>query len=252
MCGPSSTKMALTFNSSTSAPLLCSALAMADSSTLRTSLAPRLGLNSRTLRASPTLLPRIWSATRRAFCEAMRAYLCLAATCMALSSGLRFAGFGGLTRAVALEDSGRGELAQLVAHHVLAQQHRHVLAAVVHRDGQTHHLGGDHGAARPGLDRALVVARHRSRDLLGQVRVDERAFTDGTGHLSNLSSLRVATAHDHAVGALVAARLVALGRLTPRRHRMASARGLAFTTAVRMVDRVHHHAAHGGTDALPA
>src|SRR5882724_7913368 len=162
MCGPSSTKMALTFNSSTSAPLLCSALAMADSSTLRTSLAPRLGLNSRTLRASPTLLPRIWSATRRAFCEAMRAYLCLAATCMCLSS-LRF-GLGGLARAVALEDAGGGELAQLMAHHVLAQQHRHVLTAVVHGDGQTHHLGGDHRAARPGLDRALVVAAHRRRD----------------------------------------------------------------------------------------
>src|SRR5579863_5941896 len=146
MCGPSSTQMVLILSSSTSAPLLCSALAMADSSTLRSSLAPRLGLNSSTFSASPTLLPRIWSATRRTFCVAMRAYLCLAATCIWIPLCLHF-GFGGLALAVALEDAGRRELAQLVADHVLAHQHRYVLTAVVHRDGETHHLGRDHGTA---------------------------------------------------------------------------------------------------------
>src|SRR5579859_5655616 len=243
--------MVFTLRSSTSAPLLCSALAMADSSTLRSSLAARLVLNSSTFRASPTLLPRIWSATRRAFCEAMRAYLCFAATCICLSSGLHF-GFGGLTLAVALENARGRELAQLVPDHVLADQHWHVLPAVVHRDGETHHLGRDHRAPRPGLDGALVVARHRRRDLLGQVRIDERAFADRTWHGITLSSLCVAAAHDHAVGALVAARLVTLGGLAPWGHRVPAAGGLALAAAVRMVDGIHDHAAHRGADALPA
>src|SRR5579871_4661077 len=48
------------------------------------------------------------------------------------------------------------------------------------------------------------------------------------------------------------ARLVALGRHAPRRHRMAAARRLAFTTAERMVDRVHRDAADVRPDAEPA
>src|SRR6185312_15271814 len=52
--------------------------------------------------------------------------------------------------------------------------------------------------------------------------------------------------------ALVVARLVALGRRAPRADRVATTGGAAFTTAVRMVHRIHHHAAHGRADALPA
>src|SRR6267142_3158788 len=164
----------------------------------------------------------------------------MAATCISLSSSLYF-GLGGLALAVAFENTRGGELAELVAHHVLAQQHRHVLTAVVHRDGEAHHLRGDHGTPRPGLDRATVVARHRRRDLLGQVRIDERALANRTWHVVTLSSLGVATAHDHAVGALVGACLVTLGGLAPRRHRMPAAGSLAFAAAVRVVDGVHHH-----------
>src|SRR5947209_1568506 len=50
-------------------------------------------------------------------------------------------------------------------------------------------------------------------------------------------------AHDELIGALVVACLVATGGLAPGRDRMASAGGLTFTTAVRMVDRVHGNAA---------
>src|SRR5215218_1825013 len=49
---------------------------------------------------------------------------------------------------------------------------------------------------------------------------------------------------DELVRRLAVARLVALGRHAPRRHRMASARGLAFAAAERVIDRVHRHAAH--------
>src|SRR4029453_5923697 len=57
---------------------------------------------------------------------------------------------------------------------------------------------------------------------------------------------------DERLGALVLARLVALGGLAPRGHGVASARGLAFPAAVRMVHGVHGHPAVGGPAAQPA
>src|SRR6201996_296393 len=53
----------------------------------------------------------------------------------------------------------------------------------------------------------------------------------------------VAANENESVGRLVRARLFALGRLAPRRHRVTAARGAAFAAAVRMVDRVHRDAA---------
>src|ERR1700681_3128449 len=60
------------------------------------------------------------------------------------------------------------------------------------------------------------------------------------------------TPRDELGGALVAARLVALGRLAPRRHRMAAAGSAALAAAKRMVDRVHGDAAYRRHAALPA
>ena len=51
---------------------------------------------------------------------------------------------------------------------------------------------------------------------------------------------------------LVRARARALGRLAPRGDRMPAARGAALAAAVRVVDRVHHHAADLRADALEA
>src|SRR5690349_21002621 len=65
-------------------------------------------------------------------------------------------------------------------------------------------------------------------------------------------ALRVATAHDHAVGALVLASLVTLGEHAPRAHRMLTCRSAAFAAAVRVVDRIHRHTANGRTHAAPA
>src|SRR3954468_9789575 len=81
--------------------------------------------------------------------------------------------------------------------------------------------------------------------------VDERAFLDGTCHMS-LPLFAVAIAHDHAAGALVAAGLVTLRGRSPRAHWIPAGRGLAFTAAVRMVDRIHRNAANGRTHATPA
>src|SRR3569833_2112868 len=62
----------------------------------------------------------------------------------------------------------------------------------------------------------------------------------------------LATTDDHAVGALVRAGLITLGRRAPRAHRMTTALGAAFAAAVRMVGRVHRRAAHRRADAAPA
>src|SRR5437762_6613333 len=61
-----------------------------------------------------------------------------------------------------------------------------------------------------------------------------------------------AAADDERIRPLVVARLISAGRLAPRSHRVTSARGLAFTTAVRMVHRIHNHAAIGGLNSQPA
>src|SRR5439155_7847730 len=58
--------------------------------------------------------------------------------------------------------------------------------------------------------------------------------------------------HDEFVGNRPVARLVALGRQTQRRHRMPAARGLAFTGAERMVDRIHGDTADVRPLAEPA
>src|SRR2546428_790317 len=59
-------------------------------------------------------------------------------------------------------------------------------------------------------------------------------------------------AHDHHLRALVAAGLESLRLHAPRRDRRLRRSGTALAAAVRMVDRVHCHAAHGRTHAAPA
>src|ERR1700733_13695945 len=66
-----------------------------------------------------------------------------------------------------------------------------------------------------------------------------------------LFSLLAAPLHDEDIRPLVVAGLVSAGRLAPGGNRVTAARGLAFTTAVRVIDRVHGHTAVGGTNALP-
>src|SRR3954468_24170611 len=68
-----------------------------------------------------------------------------------------------------------------------------------------------------------------------------------------LSALLAGTAatDNHLVARLVGVAGAAFG-LTPRAHRVATAGGLALTTAVRVVDGVHRHTAHRRALALPA
>src|SRR5690606_14873021 len=72
---------------------------------------------------------------------------------------------------MSLERAGERELAELVPDHVLVDEHRYVLLAVVDGNRQADELGQHRRAARPGLDRALVLAGRSGLDLLQEVMV---------------------------------------------------------------------------------
>ena len=81
------------------------------------------------------------------------------------------------------EGSGRGELTQLVANHVLGDVDCGELFAVVDIEGESDELWSDRGATGPGLDRLFGTAVGVGLlDFLDQVIVDEEAFFDGTCH----------------------------------------------------------------------
>src|SRR3712207_9410096 len=83
----------------------------------------------------------------------------------------------GLRARVPLEGARRGELAELVADHVLRHVDGDVALAVVDGEGQADEVGRDGRAARPRLDRRRAGgARAPPLALLLQVPVDERPF----------------------------------------------------------------------------
>jgi hypothetical protein len=89
---------------------------------------------------------------------------------------------GGAVTGVAAEGPGGRELAQLVADHLLADEHGHVLAAVVDRDRVPDHLGEDRGRARPGADHPLLAARVHRLDPGQQPLLDERPLLGRPAH----------------------------------------------------------------------
>src|SRR5437899_548613 len=285
-----STRMVFTFSSSTSAPSLCSALAIADSSTFLMMCAPFFGLKASRLRAFSTGSPRTWSATSRPFWAESRTPYSVARVSMGLlllfaarsrggsrrggrrrgtRSSRRSRSSGGSMRsassrgrsslekllvrhAVALENASQSEFAQLVPHHVFRDVYRDVLLSVVDRDGQPDEIRQDRGAARPGFDRALVARRARRADLLQQMVVHERTLLDRASHGLTLVSFLVAELDDHAACALVLAGLVALGQHPPGAYRILPCRGLALAAAMRVVDRIHRDTAHCRPHPAPA
>src|SRR5689334_6175914 len=145
---------------------------------------------------------------------------------------------------MAVERAGGRKFAQLVADHVLGAIDRDELVAVMHREGQSHHIRHHHRAPRPGADDPLVARGERGRDLAFGMAIDERTFFERphfTFRLTLLFGLTLALgppAYDVMVRRLLAARLVTLGRLSPRRLGMV-ALGAPLAAAVRMVDRIH-------------
>src|SRR5690606_11545899 len=158
------------------ASALTRALAIAEATSLYTgSLAP-WGANLRMARASWACLPRIMFTTRRAFIGVTR--MCRTrAIDSTISLLLSVAGLAATALLVVLhvsaEGAGGGELAELVPHHGLGDEHRDVLAAVVHRDRVTQHGGHDHGATRPRLDDVLALGLILGDNLAKQVVVNE-------------------------------------------------------------------------------
>src|SRR6266436_3459927 len=153
---------------------------------------------------------------------------------------------------VALEDARQRELPELVSHHVFRDVHRDVLLAVVDRDGEPDEIRQNRGAPRPGLDRALVACCARRADFLHQMVVHEGTLLDRASHGLALVAFLVPELDDHAACALVLAGLVALGQHPPGAYGILPRRGLSLAAAVRVVDRIHRDAAHGGPHAAPA
>src|SRR5260370_41586589 len=130
---------------------------------------------------------------------------------------------------MAAERARGGELPKLVPDHRLGDEHRDVLAAVVHRDRVTQHRRDDHGAARPCLDDVpcplVVLAVH----LLDQVVVHEGTLLQATRHYEVLLPLLLAAPADDQPVARLVRRAGTAFWLAPRAHRIAPARALALT-----------------------
>src|SRR5579863_10060682 len=152
---------------------------------------------------------------------------------------------------MAVEGPRRRKFAQLMTHHVLRAVDRDELMAVMHRERQSDHVRYDHRTARPGADYPLVSGGDRRFDLLLQMAVDKGTFFLRPHRNLCLTLALRPPAHDIAVRRFLAARLVTLGRHSPRRLRMV-ALGSPLATAMRMVDRIHRHSAHMPALAQPA
>ena len=70
---------------------------------------------------------------------------------------------------MALEGTRQGKFTQLVPHHVLGDEHRHELVAVVDRDRVADELRWYHTSPRIGLDRALLSRLDRLGQLLENI-----------------------------------------------------------------------------------
>src|SRR5574344_528189 len=176
--------MVLTFRSSISAPSLCSALAMADSSTFLTMPAAFFCVNARMLRAWSTCLPRIRSATGRPLSTDKRTPRRTARVSDMFYSLL----LGLLVGGVTLEGTRQSKFAPLVTYHLVGDVHGHVLLAVVHGNGQTDEIGQHHGTTRPGFDGTLVFACHSLFNLGQQVMVNKRTLFNRASHWLPLTS----------------------------------------------------------------
>src|SRR3989339_739549 len=91
-----------------------------------------------------------------------------------------------MRRAVALEEPGEREFAELVAYHLLGDVDLQELPAVVHQEPVPHELGDDGAGPRPGFDILLVAALVHFLDLFQQLLVHKRTFFRRSAHLKTL------------------------------------------------------------------
>ncbi len=69
-----------------------------------------------------------------------------------------------------------------MAYHVLGHEHRVENFAVVHGEGETDEVRGDHRTPRPGLDRRLGFGVLRLLDFLQEMAIHEWPFFNGASH----------------------------------------------------------------------
>src|SRR5216117_3544616 len=119
-------------------PPRASALAIALASTLPTGSLADCGANASTACASSAGSPRIRSTTRRAFRGVTRTNRAIALASI-IPPGVRLAAAAPVVLDVRSESPRRRELAELVAHHRLGDEHRDVLPAVMHGDRVSQH-----------------------------------------------------------------------------------------------------------------
>src|SRR5690625_3640511 len=119
------------------------------------------------LSASPARLPLMRSTTRRAFTGATRTHRACALasiavppsfsylkTSLSTSAALAATALAGVL-IVAAECPRGCEFAELVPDHRLGDEHRNVLAAVMHRESVTEEVRGNYRPAGPGLNDVL-------------------------------------------------------------------------------------------------
>src|ERR1700744_2267901 len=165
-----------TTRSSTSRSWLFSAFAIADSRHFLTSTAIRLRENCRSASAADAFRPRINCATRLSFCGLTRSIRATALASLSARLRSRFglliayssSLLGFLVARVAMEGTGRRELAELVPYHFLVDRHRHVLLPVVDAKRQADELRQDRREAAPNLDHVMTTGRTRRICLLQQ------------------------------------------------------------------------------------
>src|SRR5262249_8997621 len=148
----------------------------------------RLRENSRSASAAATFLPRMSCASRFSFCGLTRSIFATAfASFSASGRGWLFLlmssprsrrrawtrrALGLAIGRVAVERACRRELAELVADHLLGDQHRDVLVPVVDAEREPDELRQDGRAPAPGLDHVVTAGRARGLRLLEQIAVD--------------------------------------------------------------------------------
>src|SRR5258705_1065864 len=184
---------------------MCSVFAIADSRTLLTSRAMLLRDNLRSASAVETFLPRIRPATRLSFCGLTRsmratalasfsgsvrswAFLLMgsASRCRRRRGGCGRGGWRARTgaafrlavRRMAVEHARRRELAELVADHLLGDQHGNVLLPVVDAERQPDEVRQDGRAAAPDPDHLVPAGGARRFCLLEPIAVNEWALPD--------------------------------------------------------------------------
>src|ERR1700755_897475 len=153
-----------TTSSSTSRSCLFSAFAIADSRHFLTSTAIRLRENCKSASAAEAFRPRISCATRLSFCGLTRSIRATALASLSARLRSRFgllivyssSLLGFLVARMAMEGTGRRELAELVAHHFLVDRYRHMLLAVVDAEHQTDELRQDGRAGAPNFDYVMT------------------------------------------------------------------------------------------------